>query len=409
VEADAQEMTSPAPSLPNSPKWGSTIKLIVGLTFIGMLFALVIFFRSSIGPLLLVLIVTYLLHPLAAQLTKVTKLSWKWAVNLVFLVLLILIIGLFIAVGVVVVQQIQSLIRIIQTFLSELPQMLDTLSKQTYSLGPYQLDFGNSMDLNTLSDQLIQGTQLVIGRAGSVVSTFATGAASTIGWMLFVMLIAYFTLSGIGKTPDAVQYIRIPGYEYDIRRLSRELGRIWNSFLRGQIAIVLLVIITYSVVLSILGLRYALGIALLSGLARFVPIVGTWITAIVTFLVALFQPQNYYGLDPLFFALIVVGICFMMDQVFDHYVTPRIMGDTLGINPGAVLVVTILAASFIGIVGLLIAAPFLATIKLIGQYIIRKLFDLDPWPEPEKIAQNMNAPTLRQAFQRLKTWLRIPK
>jgi predicted PurR-regulated permease PerM len=393
-------------STTNSPRWGSSIKLVVGLALIGLIFVVVIFFRSIIGPLLLAVILTYLLHPLTAKLSTVTKLSWKWTVNVVFLVLLIILIGLFTATGVVVVQQIQSLIRIIQSFLGDLPKALDALSKQTFSLGPFRLDFRNYLDLNTLSNQLIQGTQMVIGRAGSIVSTFASGAASTIGWTLFVLLIAYFTLLDAGQMPDAVRYIQIPGYDYDIRRLSRELGKIWDAFLRGQIVIALLIIITYSIALSILGLRYALGLALLTGLAHFVPYIGPWIATFVTFLVAIFQPHNYYHLTPLAFALLAIGICFILNQLFDNLISPRIMGDTLGINPAAVLVAAILATNFIGLVGLLIAAPFLATLKLSGQYVIRKLFDLDPWFEPETISKPVEPSILKRILSRLQGYWR---
>lgn len=402
-------MTSSIPQIPHSPRWGATIKLIVGLTLTGFIFLLIISFRSIIGPLLLAFILTYLLHPVAAKLTKLTKLSWKTAVNLVFLVLLILIIGLSTATGVVVVQQIQSLIRIIQTFLSDLPQILDSLAEQTYTIGPYQLELSKYLDVNTLGDQLIQSIQLLIGRAGSLVSSFASGAASTIAWTLFILLVAYFTLSDAGQVPDAVKYVKLPGYDYDIRRLSRELGKIWNAFLRGQILIVTMVIIAYTILLSVLGLRYAIGIALLAGLARFVPIIGPWITAIVTFLVAIFQPHNYYNLTPLAYALLVIGLSFIMDQIFDNLVSPRIMGETLGINPAAVLIVAILAANFIGIVGLVLAAPVLATFRLIGQYIIRKLFDLDPFPEPETTPRPLQPSILKRTFRRLQAWYRLRK
>lgn len=402
-------MNPSSPSTIRSPKWGSTIKLIVGLTISGIVFLLLIYFRSIIGPLLLAFILTYLLHPLAVHLMKLTKLSWRGAVNLVFVALLILLVGFSTATGVVIVQQIQSLIRIIQNFLTDLPQTLDTLSKQSIMLGPFRFDFGQYLDLNTISDQLIQAVQLLIGRAGSLVSTFATGAASTIAWALFVLLISYFSLADAGQVPDAVKFIEIPGYDYDIRRISRELGRIWNAFLRGQIFIVTLVIIIYSIIFSSMGLRYALGIALLAGLARFVPIVGPWITAIITFLVAIFQPHNYFNLRPLAYALVVIGVAFIVDQIFDNLVSPRIMGDTLGINPAAVLVVAILAANLIGIVGLVLAAPVLATIKLFSQYAIRKLFDLDPWPEHEVRTQPIEPSFLRRGLRRIKAWLKLSR
>jgi predicted PurR-regulated permease PerM len=83
------------------------------------------------------------------------------------------------------------------------------------------------------------------------------------------------------------------------------------------------------------------------------------------------------------------------------------MGDTLGINPAAVLMAAILATNFIGLVGLLIAALFLATLKLSGQYVIRKLFDLDPWPEPETSSKPVGASLLRRFFRRLQGYWKL--
>lgn len=396
---------SPAPS--SSPPWGPTIKLIAGLTLASLTLILLFYFRALIGRLLLAMILTYLLHPVASILSRKTKLSWRGSVNIIFLVLLILILGLSTAAGVVIIQQIQSLIRILQDYLNNLPETLETLQSQKFFLGPFVFDLSQYLDLDKLGDQLIQTIQPLIGRAGSLVSTFATGAASTIGWTFFILLVSYFTLADIGRIPDPLEFIRIPGYEADIRRLTHELGKIWNAFLRGQLIIVSLVIVVYTVVLSALGLRYAIGIAILAGLARFVPIAGPWITNILTFLVAFFQAQNFLNVDPLLYAGILVILSVITDQIFDNLVSPRILGETLGVNPGAVLVAAILAANLIGIVGLVLAAPVLATIRLVGNYVIRKLFDLDPWPETFTTPKRQEPPRLKRAIRHLQAWWKL--
>ena len=401
--------TPPDPPSSTSPLWGSTMKLVVGLTAASLAVILLIYFRAIVGFLLIAFILTYLLHPVAKFITQKTRLSWRWTVSLLFLLLLIVIIGLSTATGVVAVQQIQSLISIVQDFLNNLPQTIKTLQSQKYTFGPFVFDLSRYLDLNTLGDQLIQFFQPMIGRAGSLVSTFATGAASTIGWTAFIMLVSYFTLSDIGQIPDTLQYFRIPGYDADILRMTRELGRIWNAFLRGQIIIVSLVFLVYTVEFSALGLRYAIGIAILAGLGRFIPYVGPAVTYIVTFLVAFFQVQNYMQLDPLLFTAVILGTAFLTDQIFDNLVAPRIMGETLGVNPGAVLVVAILAANLIGLIGLLLAAPVLASVKLVGTYVIRKLFDLDPWPEKEPVSKRAEPFRLRRAFRRLQAWWRLRK
>jgi predicted PurR-regulated permease PerM len=103
----------------------------------------------------------------------------------------------------------------------------------------------------------------------------------------------------------------------------------------------------------------------------------------VTFLVALFQGENYFGLVPYQYAILVVVSAFVLDQIFDNLVSPRLLGQALGVHPAGVLIAAIIAANLIGIIGLVLAAPVLATLGLLGRYIARKMLDLDPWPEPE--------------------------
>jgi predicted PurR-regulated permease PerM len=161
------------------------------------------------------------------------------------------------------------------------------------------------------------------------------------------------------------------------------LGRIWNAFLRGQIILFLLAVVVYSILLSALGLRYALGLALLAGLARFLPYIGPAINWIVLILVAYFQGFKLFGMTPLGYTLLVVALAFLVDLFFDNLLSPRIMADALKVHPAGVLVIALIAANLLGILGIIIAAPFLATLQLVGRYILRKMLDQDPWPEPE--------------------------
>jgi predicted PurR-regulated permease PerM len=163
--------------------------------------------------------------------------------------------------------------------------------------------------------------------------------------------------------------------------LGQELSRIWNAFLRGQIIIFLLAGLTYVVVLSILGLHYALAIALLAGLARFVPWVGNMVSWTTLALVAYFQPTNVFGMAPLYYAILAVGIALLVDQIFDNFVTPRVIAQALRVHPAAVLIAALIFAKLLGLLGVLVAAPILATVALVWRYVTRKMLDLDPWPE----------------------------
>jgi predicted PurR-regulated permease PerM len=380
---------SPSPS--ESPIWSSGTKLIIGLTFVGILTALLIYFRSIIGPLLLAIILAYVLHPVAAFLNRKTHLSWRWSVNLVFLIFVLILLSILTVSGFAIVQQMQSLINVINTFTVRLPDLVDQISSQNYSIGPYQFGL-NQTDLQSLVNQVLNTLQPVLGRFGSILSSFAASALVTMGWILFVLVIAYFMLARTGQVTDEMINIDIPGYNDDIRRMNVEFRRIWNVFLRGQMIIFLLAIILYSILLTSLGVKYALGIAIMAGIARFIPYVGPFIVWIVTALVTFFQSSNYLGLEPWVYTILVVGLCLVLDAILDNIIVPKFHGDTLGLHPAAVLVAALIAAQLIGFVGLVLAAPVLATMVLISRYFLRKLMDQDPWPSSEDESQNSTIP-----------------
>ena len=104
-------------------------------------------------------------------------------------------------------------------------------------------------------------------------------------------------------------------------------------------------------------------------------------------------------------AIPIIVAAVVLDQIYDNLVSPRIFGQTLGVHPAAVLIAAIIAANLIGFVGLLLAAPVLASLQLFGRYAMRKMVDLDPWPEPEAPPEEVGFPfeeTLRRLFGRLK-------
>ena len=389
---------------PNSPKWSSTIKMIVGLTIAGLIVAMLIYFRSIIGPLLLAFILVYLLHPLTSFLHTHSKLSWRSASTIIFIILIIILLITFTLVGLAAVQQIQSLIVVVERYINDLPNQIDAISQQVIIVGPYTFDLSQFTDLGQLGDQVISTLQLFVGRAGNVVGTLASATASLFGWGLFVLVITYFVLADIGKVPNPQNFINIPGYSYDIQKMTSAIGRIWNAFLRGQLTVVILVIISYFILLSILGVRYAFALAILAGLARFVPYIGPLITYIVMGLVSLFQGGNYFNLQPVVYTALVIILSIIMDQIYDNLVVPRIMGRSLGVHPAAVLVVAIIAANLIGLIGLLLAAPVLATVNLVGRYTLRKMFDRDPWLDTDNELVPLGFPRIARLINKINQW-----
>lgn len=367
-----------------SPRWSASTKLLIGFVIFGIAAFLIYRFSNLVAPLLMILIITYLLHPVTAALANGLHLPWKLAVNIVYLLIAAILIGLLTWGGVGLVGQVQSLVNSIQGIIRDLPRYISELSTQVFTVGPFELDMRN-FDLNAVSQQLISMLQPLLSQTGSLVGTVAGGAASTLGWTFFILIVSYFVMSESSGLRENILKIDIPGYTEDLRRLGEELSRIWNAFLRGQIIIFLLALVVYSILLPAMGVRYALGIALMAGLAKFLPYIGPAITWIVMALVTYFQPTKPFDLSPLTYMLIIVITTSVVDWFLDNFITPRIMARNLRVHPAAVLIAAIIAANLLGLLGVIIAAPFLATFLLLGRYIMRKMFDLTPFPKKEEV------------------------
>jgi predicted PurR-regulated permease PerM len=385
---------------PTSPRWGATAKLVVTLTLVVILGALLVRFKFILLPVLLAFILAYLLLPVASLVNKRTPLSWGMAVNLIYLIFVIILLAMLTWGGVGLVGQITNLISAIQIYANQVPVFIDNLSHTVYILGPLKLDF-STIDWQAIGQVILSYIQPALGQVGGFVGTLATSAASTLAWMAFIVVVSYFFLMESGGFRTRIIQVDVPGYTEDIRRLRQKLGYIWNAFLRGQIIVFISKVIAYTICMTILGVHFAIGVALIAGFASFLPYVGPAINWIVLGLVTYFQGSAPFGLTPLGYVAVAIITALFIDQIFDNLVTPRMMANSLKVHPAFVLIAAIISANLIGILGIIIAAPLLATLQLVGRYAVRKLFDRDPWPPEEDIIPTRRVPKFVLA---VRTW-----
>ncbi len=396
--------TSRAPSPSKSPVWSPSTKLVVGLTLVALAAGTLIAFRRYIAPLTVALVLAYLLYPLCRWVHVRLRLSWRATVGLVYLSFITLLVVVMILLGLALVQQIQSLYQVLLRFFTqEVPRLAQDLSTSVYFLGPFRLDL-TQYDWNALSQQLLSSVQPLLGQVGVAISVIATRTLALLGWLAFILLISYFLLAESSQaTMSWIPLNMLPYYGQELQRLLDELGRIWHTFLRGQFTAFLIMSALASVVLTSLGVRYSLGLALLVGAARFLPYIGPMVVYIIIALVVLLQPDNFWGLEPWKHALTSIGVLVVIDQIYDNVVMPRFFGRVLGVHPAAVLLAAIMLTQLIGIIGFMLAAPAVASGKVILRYVIFKLFDLDPW-QPEGLPQpEPPQPWWRRTWDRVKT------
>lgn len=368
-----------------SPHWSGTTKLVVALTAVAILAGLLIRFRQIVGLLLVAFILAYLLYPITNFLHQKLRLSWRLAALVVFLLVLGGLLSLLTVSGLALFEQVQNLVRFLDTNIRNLPRIIADLTAHPIQIGIFEIDLAQ-YDLPSLASQLLGMVQPILSNLTTIIGKLAASAATTIGWLFFSVLIAYFILNDSGGVRERLINLQIPGYSEDIARFGRELNRIWNAFLRGQIIIFVITVLVYIPLLGGLGVSFYVGLALLAGLARFVPYIGPWVTWITYGLVSYLQGSTIFGIEPWLYVIIVLGSAIVIDFILDNFLVPRLMGSALNIHPAAIMVAALIFANLFGLIGVLLAAPVTATIKLIANYVFRKMFDLDPWEGMEKIA-----------------------
>ncbi|MFA9402620.1 MAG: AI-2E family transporter, partial [Anaerolineales bacterium] len=132
------------------------------------------------------------------------------------------------------------------------------------------------------------------------------------------------------------------------------------------------------VLMSIVGLDFPIAVGVIAGFMELVPMFGPIITGVFATLIALFQPVNPWGLTPLAFTLLVIGIFFLIQQVENVILVPRIMGESLNIHPLVVLIAVLAGGILAGFVGVLLAAPVVATLRLGTGYLYSKIVEVTP-------------------------------
>lgn len=375
-------MPQSSQSSPSSPRWGAMTKLVVSLALLAIIGTFLVHFKAIIVPLMLAFVLAYLFYPIATLIDRVPHLSWRLAVTLMYILLIIIIGALLTLSGFGLVPQIQSLVALVENSISKLPALLDQFLTWVSQVSPVPINV-STLNLDAIVQQLLSYVQPLLGSTGQLLGAVASGAAGIFGWGAFILVVSYFIMAESGGLRKNLLKIEVPGYTEDLNRLGMELQRIWNAFLRGQMIVFTLAVIFYFAVLSVFGVRYAIGLALLAGFSKFLPYIGPAIVWVTLGLVSYFQPFKLFGMSPLLYTILVFAFALVFDQLLDNLITPRIMAQALKVHPAGVLVAALVFADLLGIWGIIIAAPMLATFILFGRYTMRKLLDQNPWPREE--------------------------
>ena len=389
-----------------SPRWPFLTKFIVGLVLAILAILLIIRFQEYVTMVVTAFMLSFLFYPMALFLQRHFKINWRLAVMIVYFSTAGLLIFLLARGGTGIITQIQSFVDGITKNMGSISDLLDEWSNAVIHLGPFEFKLP-SMNTDFLTTQITERLQPMLGQAGTIATKVVGSVGNALFQFLVVYMVSFFIASETGGARSVLK-LKVPGYEEDIKRMGRELSKIWNAFIRGQFIVVGAAIVVYTVLLAILGLPYFILLAIIAGIGRFVPYIGAWVGWISIGIAALLRTNPPFGMTELGFMALVLGVCLVVDAFLDHGLTPKLMGDALSVHPAAIMISALVMAQIMGLVGIIIAAPVVASLQLFLRYIIRKLSDSDPW-EGITYYQRPKKPAIvkltSRFYKRAKVWM----
>ena len=408
-----QPPDSPSPS----PIWDDNLKRIISiLAFLGG--ALLLYQFRAILPLVFAAIVfAYLFHPIADSIQNgmLRGRLRPLAVVLTFLLVISVITLALLFVIPALVEQIQSLIAGAPAFLefmqgevlAFLSSEIDLSQSFLSRLYPEPIVVSEVLGINVGDDGVLEIFEVLESQlsnfdpvavsqqlAGSLTQitgsafNFVGGAVSMGLNAIFLLTMTFYLMTDGENIANSLVRAAPDGYQDDTRRMLRELGQVWNSYLRGQVILSLIMGTAMYIMASILGIPNALFLGIFAGVMEFIPNIGPALAMVPAASIALFTTST--TIEPLSgfaFAVVVVLVWTVLQQTEAVVLIPRIVGDSLNLHPFVVLVAVLGGISVGGILAVLIAAPVAASIRLVAHYIYGKLTGRPSFPKDRKTAR----------------------
>lgn len=353
------------------PTWSQQTKLMVVIILLGLTIFLLYQFRDAIAPLILAVIIAYILSPVANYLQNRFKLHRGLATVLAFLLMAVILAGIFMLIIPPLVAQFSSLNVDIERIFSQF---------QAIRITRYEI-LGQTVDIDELSQQVLGSLRNLSEPFFGQTLGYAVELLSSLVWVLFVVVVAFYLIKDGHALQEWIEGLIPSSYLPDYAQLRLTISEIWSAFFRGQIVLAMVVSIIFSVAGFILGMPFALAMGFLGGILEFLPTLGYAIWLVIASLLAFFIGSTWLPIPNWMFMLIVIGLHLIFQQFDINYLLPRIIGRRVHLPPLVVILGIFAGALLAGFLGILLAAPTIASARVIGRYIYANLVEIDPFPE----------------------------
>ena len=323
--------------------------------------AILVLFLWLLGDILLPFVlgasIAYLLDPIVDRLERLGT-GRVLGTTLILVAAFFVVFFIFLLVIPLVIDQIRLLAKAAPDLISTVQEVM--ISKIA-SIAP---------ESEAVNLTLSKFTTIAQEKLGNIVGSVMASAISLIDIITLLVItpvVAVYLLVDWDRILLKINELLPLDHAVVIRSLAAEIDTTLSAFVRGMIAVCLILGIYYATALSLIGLEFGLIIGLIAGLVSFIPYVGALLGGVLAIGLALIQFWGDFELVALVFSVFIVG------QIFEgNILTPKLVGNSVGLHPVSLILALSLFGAFFGFIGLLWAVPLAASAAVILRFLIKK-------------------------------------
>lgn len=340
----------------DSKKLKDSDKILILLGAAAMVW-LMTMLSAVLTPFFVAALLAYLGDPLADRLED-KGLSRTLAVVIVFSLLFVSALTLLLIFVPMLSVQVASIVENLPSYLQKLQSLMEPVM---HSLGVSPEQF----DLKTIRQTLEENWSKAGEFAGNIVGYMTRSGMVIIQWLINLVLIpvlTFYLLRDWDVLKDRIRSLIPRRHEPRITAMAGECDEMLSGFLRGQLMVMLALSIIYVIGLTVMGLELALLIGVIAGIVSFVPYLGLFVGLTLAGVASYLQFQEWL---PLLWVALIFGAAQLIEAMF---LTPRFVGERIGLHPVAVIFAVMAGGALFGFLGVLLALPVAAVVMVVVRH-----------------------------------------
>ena len=339
-------------------------QVLVWVGFTVVVILLIWLFRPILLPFVIGIALAYILNP-AVTLVQKAGIGRAWATAIVLLAVLGVIVGLFVVVTPLVLQQVIGLAGRLPGYIGDLQALIRAIAPQLNEwLGPER-----AAQLQTSLAQFLTSGVEFLGSVTAQVAQSGLTVLNTIAVLILTPVVAFYLLLDWEGMVKGIDDLLPREHRREIRQVLDQIDQSIAGVFRGQGSVILVLCVYYATALTLTGLNFGLVIGLMTGLFSFIPFFGFLTGFVLSMGIALvqFAPSGDW-----WFVLIVFMVYIIGQFLEGNVLYPRLVGQSININPVWLMFALFAFGLLFGFVGLILAVPLSAITATLTRYAISR-------------------------------------